>query len=140
MSEVNKIFLINNKGEKVFHSSADDGKDRWNQYLFGVPFDDLWENFDKSIKEGDCLQDEFTDLGKLDLRLADSLGLDKDELLHRTEFRRVSSNFFKMEEVKADIMGDSLTLMAVPSSFIEGMFMKYKGLWYYVGDLTKNDI
>ena len=52
----------------------------------------------------------------------------------------MSSNFFKMEEVKADIMGDSLTLMAVPSSFIEGMFMKYKGLWYYVGDLTKNDI
>lgn len=140
LSEVNKIFLINSKGEKVYYSPNDDEQDRWELYLFGEPFDNLRENFIKSIKEGDCKQMQLTDLSKLDLSVADSLGLDKDELLHRTEFREVYPDYSKMEEATADVMGSSFTFWALPGSFIKGMFMKYKGMWYYVGDLTKADI
>ena len=122
--EIDKIFLTNDKGERVFHISdieIDTWEENWENYVRET----LRKDFVKCIENNDCVADEMNYAMLVEYGMIDRFGLDEDEIFNNSELWKVGYNLDKYRDV--DSPDYSL-------HFLDGKFMKYKGKWYYIGN------
>lgn len=124
-NEIDKIFLTNDKGERVFQI-AEGEKDAWEENWTGYIHETLRKDFVKCIENNDCIADEMNYAMLLEYGMVDRFGLDKDEIFDKAQLWKVGYNLEKYKNVE-DTPDYSL-------HFLDGKFMKYKGKWYYIGD------
>ena len=124
-TEIEKIFLTNDKGERVFQ--IDEGeKDTWEENWENFTLEHLRKDFINCINNDDCVAEEMNPAMLLEYGMVDRFGLDENEIFNKAQLWKVRFNLEKYKEV-ADCPDEAM-------HFLDGKFMKYKGLWYYIGD------
>ena len=123
--EINKIFLTNDKGERVFQISSVEA-DTWDENWVNFTLENLRKDFVKCIEEKDCIADEMNPAMLLEYGMVDRFGLDEDEIFNKAQLWKVGFNLEKYKNVE-DTPDYAL-------NFLGGKFMQYKGKWYFIGD------
>lgn len=124
-NEIDKIFLTNDKGERVFQI-AENEKDAWEENWNGFTYERLRKHFVQCIEDKDCVADEMNYAMLVEYGMIDRFGLDRDEIFDKAQLWKVVLNLEKYAN-NPDIPDKAM-------DFLDGKFMKYKGKWYYIGD------
>ena len=116
--EINKIFLVNDKGEKVFQFPEGYSESPWDEY-FAMEFDDeKRKNFVKAVENKEYDADEMNYAMLIEYGMGSRFGLDEDEIFNHAELWYVAPSENTYEGA---------------SNILTGKFMKYKKKWYYIG-------
>ena len=124
-NEIDKIFLTNDKGERVFQI-AEGEKDAWQENWEDYTYETLRKDFVKCVENNDILAVEMNPAMLLEYGMVDRFGLDENEIFKNAQLWKVGLNLEKYKD-EEDVPDYTL-------HFLDGKFMKYKGKWYYIGD------
>lgn len=123
--EIDKIFLTNDKGERVFQI-AEEEKDAWQEKWEDYTYETLRKDFVKCVENNDILAVEMNPAMLFEYGMVERFGLDENEIFKNAQLWKVGLNLEKYKGVE-DVPDYTL-------HFLDGKFMKYKGKWYYIGD------